>query len=213
MMMRKKNFLQYAIICLIILLATFATSVRADSSYRRPPRLHAPIEIDAVREEYLSLEQSLWQHLDRSTNNRNAEQQLRKIIDSHRRFVHQHMQSTWEEDKYQILNHYEWSLLERDLMQIEHLFGVFHNYLRAQHNNVEDIDEKSLMDVTENALRNDRTFSMARIFQDIELIMVKQTMYYRAMMVSLKVVVKKLSPSKLILVDRYIIRGILFKER
>lgn len=151
------------------------------SSYR--PGLFAPIEIDAVRQEYLALEQSLWQHLDRSTNNRNAEQQLRKIIDSHRHFVHRHMQANWEEGKYEILNHYEWSLLERDLIQIDHLFGVFANYLRSHHNNV-DLDERTLTDVAERVLRNDRTFSIPRIFQDIDLIMVKQTMYYRAMMVS-----------------------------
>lgn len=36
--------------------------------------------------------------------------------------------------------------------------------------------------------RNDKTFSMARIFQDFKLIMEKQTMYYRAKMVGLKMV-------------------------
>ncbi|XP_061388415.1 uncharacterized protein LOC133323509 [Musca vetustissima] len=174
--------------CLLWLLPLVicTTAILADTSTSYRPGLFAPLEIDAIRQEYLSLEKSLWQHLDRSTNNRNAEQQLRKIIDSHRRFVQQHMgQGTeWQEGKYDILNHYEWSILERDLIQIDNLFGVFAAYLRSHHNSAADLEEQQLMDVTESVLRNDKTFSMARILQDIELIMVKQTMYYRAMMAS-----------------------------
>ncbi|XP_061390164.1 uncharacterized protein LOC133325407 [Musca vetustissima] len=174
--------------CLLWLLPLVicTTTILADTSTSYRPGLFAPLEIDAIRQEYLSLEKSLWQHLDRSTNNRNAEQQLRKIIDSHRRFVQQHMgQGTeWQEGKYDILNHYEWSILERDLIQIDNLFGVFAAYLRSHHNSAADLEEQQLMDVTESVLRNDKTFSMARILQDIELIMVKQTMYYRAMMAS-----------------------------
>ncbi|KAI8124341.1 hypothetical protein CVS40_5407 [Lucilia cuprina] len=127
------------------------------------------IEIDAIRDEYLSLEQSLWQHLQRSQNNRNTEQQMRKIADTHRKFINENMNSTWSLGKYELLNHYEWSILERDLQQ---------------KNNVEFARSQELDDLMDNILRNDRTFSMGRIFQDTELIMVKQTMYYRAMMAS-----------------------------
>ncbi|XP_073830143.1 uncharacterized protein isoform X2 [Musca autumnalis] len=178
---RRSRLLRLMPLVLLLTVIGFTAAAESTSSYR--PGLFAPIEIDAIRQEYLSLEQSLWQHLDRSTNNRNAEQQLRKIIDSHRRFVHQHMREMWQEGKYEILNHYEWSLLERDLIQIDNLFGVFAAYLRSHHNNV-DLDESTLRDVAESILRNDKTFSIPRIFQDIELIMVKQTMYYRAMMAS-----------------------------
>ncbi|XP_075158797.1 uncharacterized protein LOC142232004 isoform X2 [Haematobia irritans] len=162
-------------------LITIITAYMNDDNISYGP--YVPIEIDAVREEYLSLEKSLWQHLDRSTNNRNVDQQLRKILDSHRRFIEDHMQSKWQEGKYEILNHYEWSLLEPDLMQIENLFGVLENYLKSHPSN-NDVDETALMDITNNALHDDKIFSMARIFKDIELIMVKQTMYYRAMMAS-----------------------------
>lgn len=147
-------------------------------------RPYAPIEIDAAREQYLSLEQSLWQHLNRSPNNRNTEQQMRKIIDSHRKFINEHMNSTWPPLKYEILNHYEWSILEKDLQQIETLFGAFKRLLNSQENSVELTQSQDLNDIMDNILRNDKTFSMGRIFQDTELIMVKQAMYYRAMMVS-----------------------------
>ncbi|XP_013108766.1 uncharacterized protein LOC106088028 isoform X2 [Stomoxys calcitrans] len=168
---------------LLLLFLSLATTISAYANDDISYGLYVPIEVDAAREEYLSLEKSLWQHLDRSTNNRNIDQQLRKIIDSHRRFVHEHMHSTWQAGKYEILNHYEWSLLEPDLIQIENLFGVLSTYLNEHPKNA-DIDEVALMDITQNALRDDKIFSMARIFKDIELIMVKQTMYYRAMMAS-----------------------------
>lgn len=142
------------------------------------------IEIDETRDQYLSLEQSLWQHLNRSPNNRNTEQQMRKIIDSHRKLINERMNSSWPMGKYEILNHYEWSILERDLQQIETLFNAFKLLLNSEENSVELTRSNDLEDLMENILRNDKTFSMDRIFQDTELIMVKQTMYYRAMMVS-----------------------------
>lgn len=147
-------------------------------------RFTPAIEINAVRDEYLNLEQSLWQHLNRSPNNRNTEQQMRKIIDSHRKLINEHMNSTWPMGKYEILNHYEWSILERDLQQIETLFNAFKLLLNSEENSVELTRSHDLENLMDNILRNDKTFSMDRIFQDIELIMVKQTMYYRAMMVS-----------------------------
>lgn len=169
---------------LLLCLPRIEVASAASSSSSLMPRSNPPIEIDAVREQYLSLEQSLWQHLNRSQNIRNTEQQMRKIIDSHRLFVNEHMNSSWSAGKYEILNHYEWSILERDLQQIETLFGAFKRILNSQENSVELTRTHELEDLMENILRNDRTFSMGRIFQDIELIMVKQTMYYRAMMVS-----------------------------
>lgn len=51
-----------------------------------------------------------------------------------------------------------------------------------------DLEERAVLDLTEEVLRNDTTFSMSEIFRDIEYMMVKQAMYYRAMVVSLIIV-------------------------
>lgn len=48
----------------------------------------------------------------------------------------------------------------------------------------QDLEERAVLDLTDQVLRNDKTFSMSHIFQEIEYLMVKQTMYYRAMLVS-----------------------------
>lgn len=48
----------------------------------------------------------------------------------------------------------------------------------------QDLEERAVLDLTDQVLRNDKTFSMSQIFQEIEYLMVKQTMYYRAMLVS-----------------------------
>lgn len=140
-------------------------------------------KIDAVREECISLEKSLWKHLNRISFNRSDEQLARKVIDTHRLFINENMSSTWTEGKYHILNHYEWSILERDLLLIESMFGFFMRFVN-DHGNSVDLEERAVMDLAESVLRNDNIFSMDRIFQDIELIMVKQALYYRALVVS-----------------------------
>uniref|UniRef100_A0ABK9ND08 Uncharacterized protein n=1 Tax=Glossina morsitans morsitans TaxID=37546 RepID=A0ABK9ND08_GLOMM len=140
-------------------------------------------KIDAVREECISLEKSLWQHLNRISFNRSDEQLARKVIDTHRLFINENMSSTWTEGKYHILNHYEWSILERDLLLIESMFGFFMRFVN-DHGNSVDLEERAIMDLAESVLRNDKIFSMDRIFQDIELIMVKQALYYRALVAS-----------------------------
>lgn len=54
-----------------------------------------------------------------------------------------------------------------------------------EHNNSAEVNERAILDICETVLRNDNVFSMSRIFQELELVMVKQTLYYRAMLVSL----------------------------
>ncbi|KAI9581954.1 hypothetical protein GQX74_011449 [Glossina fuscipes] len=140
-------------------------------------------KIDAVREECISLEKSLWQNLNRISSNRSIEQLARKVIGTHRLFINENMSSTWTEGKYHILNHYEWSILERDLLLIESMFGFFMRFVNDRGNSV-DLEERAVMDLADSVLRNDKIFSMDRIFQDIELIMVKQALYYRALVAS-----------------------------
>lgn len=46
------------------------------------------------------------------------------------------------------------------------------------------LEERAVLDLAETVLRNDKHYSMSQIFQTIEEYMVKQALYYRAMVVS-----------------------------
>ncbi|GBP12680.1 hypothetical protein EVAR_69758_1 [Eumeta japonica] len=138
------------------------TSASLMSSHHRPI---PAIEIDAIRDQYFSLEKSLWQHLNRSHHNRNIEQQIRKIVDIHRNFINEHLNSTWALGKYEILNHYEWSILERDLQQIETLFGAFMRILNVEENSIDLSRSQDLDDLMDNILRNDKTFRCLAYFR------------------------------------------------
>ncbi|XP_017485333.1 PREDICTED: uncharacterized protein LOC108373907 isoform X2 [Rhagoletis zephyria] len=142
----------------------------------------ADLQVDATRCEYFALQDSLWDYLNRDGTSKSS--QLRKVYDSHRKFVNDNLQSNFEVGKYDILNHYEWSLLERDLLQIDSIFGYYKNFM-TEHNNTAELNERAVLDICETVLRNDNTFSMSRIFQDVELVMVKQALYYRAMLESM----------------------------
>lgn len=176
------------------------------SSRSRVPQL----TVDAMRTEYIALEQALWEYLDKTANSQNnKETQLRKIFDSHRDFNGRPlMDRTFEENRYKVLNHYEWSLLERDLVYISKLYDAYKVVLpqsRApfqtcskdltlslsfrkqdvfvKQNNSAQLDELAVLDLTREILRNDKTISMPRILDEIERVMVQQTLYYRAMLV------------------------------
>jgi len=85
------------------------------------------MEVDALRTEYIALERALWNYLAKTANSQNnKETQIRKVYDSHRDFdAKPQMRRTFEEHRYKILNHYEWSLLERDLIYISKLYDAY----------------------------------------------------------------------------------------
>ncbi|KQS30547.1 uncharacterized protein LOC6551613 isoform X2 [Drosophila erecta] len=143
------------------------------------------IEVDALRTEYIALERALWSYLTKTANSHNnKETQIRKVYDSHRDFdAKPQMRHTFEEHRYEILNHYEWSLLERDLIYISKLYDAYKDTFVKQNNSVE-LDELAVLNLAGAILRNDNTASMPRILQEIERVMVSQTLYYRAMIVS-----------------------------
>ncbi|XP_004527139.1 uncharacterized protein LOC101457975 isoform X2 [Ceratitis capitata] len=139
------------------------------------------LQVDATRREFFALEESLWRYMEKDGISKSS--QLRKVFDSTRNYINDHIQNNFEVGRYDILNHYEWSLLERDLLQIDSIFGYYKNFIN-EHNNISELNERAVLDICESVLRNDNTFSMSRIFQDVELVMVKQTLYYRAMLES-----------------------------
>ena len=79
------------------------------------------LPIDALRIEYINLEKALWQYLEKPGVSKEA--QMAKVYDSHRKFMQTQLPNQrFESNKFDILNHYEWSLLERDLLTIDGIY-------------------------------------------------------------------------------------------
>ncbi|XP_032594744.1 uncharacterized protein LOC6566309 isoform X2 [Drosophila grimshawi] len=178
-----------AIPLLSLLLLLIAAAAPAAAAAQSAMYVHrAPVlGVDALRNEYFHLVRDLWQYLEKTGNSQNnRDQQLRKVYDSHRSFINKpEMDRAFNDgNQYQILHHYEWALLESKLLNLNGIFYSFkHHLMKATTSN--DVEERAVLDLTEAVLRNDKIFSMSQIFQEIEYCMVKQTMYYRAMVKSL----------------------------
>ncbi|XP_030567505.1 uncharacterized protein LOC115767384 isoform X2 [Drosophila novamexicana] len=165
---------------LLLIVAVAAAAAQSTYVHRTPI-----IEVDALRNEYLSLERSLWQYLQKTANSlNNRETQLRKVYDLHRSFINKRqMGRIFDSKKYDVMHHYEWMMLESQLSNLNRLFDFYKNTLMSPITST-GLDERAVLDLAEEVLRNDTSFSMSQIFQEIEHIMVKQTLYYRAMVVS-----------------------------
>lgn len=102
-------------------------------------RVEVPeLQVDAIRHEYIVLQKSLWFYLDKEGTSKSSD--LRKVYDSHRNFINDNFRSNFEVGRYDILNHYEWSLLERDLLQIDRMFDYYqvrNTYIRMESINLE----------------------------------------------------------------------------
>ncbi|BFG02405.1 uncharacterized protein DMAD_01914 [Drosophila madeirensis] len=142
------------------------------------------MQVDALRTEYISLERDLWDYLKKTANSQNnKETQLRKIFVSHRDFNEKpFMEHTFAVQRYEILKHYEWTILERELEHISQLFEEYKDTLSKQNNNGQgQLDERDILDFAQTVFRESNT---ARILQEIHRVMVQQTLYYRAMVAS-----------------------------
>ncbi|XP_034671391.1 uncharacterized protein LOC117903453 isoform X2 [Drosophila subobscura] len=142
------------------------------------------MQVDALRTEYISLERDLWDYLKKTANSQNnKETQLRKIFVSHRDFNEKpFMEHTFAVQRYEILKHYEWTILERELEHISQLFEEYKDTLSKQNNNGQgQLDERDILDFAQTVFHESNT---ARILQEIHRVMVQQTLYYRAMVAS-----------------------------
>lgn len=119
------------LLLLLLLLLDVANAQASSYSYsyaqQQLKRTHA-MQVDALRIEYMSLEQSLWQYLGKTANSKNnRETQLRKVYDSHRDFIHLPlMNRRFDSQIYSnILRHYEWTLLEVKLRELNSIFDFY----------------------------------------------------------------------------------------
>ncbi|XP_055914156.1 uncharacterized protein LOC129947566 isoform X2 [Eupeodes corollae] len=157
----------------IVLLSTTTTFVEVNA------KRNVALEVDTSHAEYVFIEKALWKYIARPRITREA--QLKKVYDSHRNFARDNLQRTFDENRYEIIQHSEWIMLKSDLVYLNSIFEAFRVFLNTHPINGE-YNEQAALDLCDNVLRNDSTFSIEKIFKQIELIMVKQAMYYRALL-------------------------------
>lgn len=164
-------------LCLVWLLV--ATSGASSNPYLTKKTL-APII--ALRLEYISLEKSLWQYLGEPKKNDEAKQ-LRKVFETHRNVVNANFSGDFDPTKYSILvNHYEWNGLEADLLELDGLFKYFRGFINRYLDGV--YDKQAILDLCNDALHeNGNSINIPEIVEKMQNIMVRQTLYYRAMLV------------------------------
>lgn len=142
-------------------------------------RSHGSTSIDVSRARYLELEQKLWNTLE-YTNQLNG---LKETFSEHRKFVAEYIDPIAQfisSDGFIALNPiYEWNYLQQDLLVLNNLFEALRVPLDKY---VDDFDELALNDFTDTILYDER-FPVNGTLEQIENIMVKQALYYRAMLV------------------------------
>jgi len=104
------------------------------------------MEVDALRTEYIALERALWDYLAKTANSQNnKETQIRKVYDSHRDFDSKPLMGRpFEEHRYEILNHYEWSFGQEGTDLDDALGGLVVAQIRATRHQGGQEGEESL---------------------------------------------------------------------
>lgn len=134
-------------------------------------------DIDNIRQLYIQLENQSWSIVNNKTDQNSI---LRYLFDGHRNFAQQYLKRNFLGSEFIILEpFYEWKLLEKDLMTINSLFETF-RLLLDQH--VDDYDRLMNNDFAETVL-TDKHFPINDTMDQIENIMIKQSLYYRALQV------------------------------
>lgn len=139
--------------------------------------LNGATKMDELRAYYLMIEQNMWRLIE-TENDRNHG--LQQIFEGHRIFVDDNITKVYTENDFKILNTvYEWKLLETDIITVNKLFEAFRFLLQQNH---EHFDELAATDFADTVFK-DEHWPVNETLNMIENIMVKQGMYYKAMLV------------------------------
>lgn len=163
------------ILCLVGLLLAVACGATATTK-----KTLAPIIV--LRLEYVSLEKSLWQYLSEPEKH-DESKQLKKVFETHRNVVNSNFSRDFDPIKYSILvNHFEWSNLEVDLVELDGLFKHFRGFINRYLDG--DYDKQAILDLSNDALHeNENSINIPDVIEKMHNVMVRQTLYYRAMLV------------------------------
>lgn len=141
---------------------------------------------DKDRSAYLLLEKELWPRVDQLDKPTAA---LRAIFEAHYHFAKDHLplrpDMSIDSDAFIALDAiYEWKQLEQYLHGVINLFEVFRLTLTEWSASPDEFNELALTDLVESILEDGSgSFKVAKTMDNIENIMVKQSLYYRAMLV------------------------------
>lgn len=151
---------------------------------------HGITTADRDRNHYVSLEATLWSLIER----RDTRDALAAIFEMHHNFTVAHLPlavpGSGHSDAFIALDAiYEWKHLEQHLHGITNLFEVVRLTLDdwATASRPDEFNELALTDLAETIQEDGASsFRVAKTMDDIENIMVKQSLYYRAMLVKIR---------------------------
>lgn len=136
------------------------------------------IQIDAVRSEYIALEENSWSVIE---NGIDHAQSLKQIMKNYREFIEDQLTSAQSVNDFITFDKiYEWKLLQQNLITLNNLFEAYRLMLSQY---VEEFDNLALNDFAETVLF-DKDWPVNQTLDQIENIMVKQGLYYKATLVS-----------------------------
>lgn len=136
--------------------------------------------IDFTRHNYLQLENTSWSVVENDINQKNV---LNSIFDIHRAFVDKYLRQDFYGNEFIILEPiYEWKVLEKDLLSLNSLFDTFRQLLGQYVDS--NYDERAISDFAETVL-TDKHWPVNETLDQIENIMVKQGLYYKALLVGI----------------------------
>lgn len=139
------------------------------------------IQIDTVRRDYMSLEETSWSTIE---NGIDHVESLKQIMRNYRQFVEEQLISTQTVNDFLLFdNFYEWKLLQQNLMTLTNLFDAYR--LIMSKFDEEKFDDLAYNDFAESVLF-DKNWPVNETLEAIENIMVKQGLYYKASQVSNK---------------------------
>lgn len=138
------------------------------------------IQIEAVRSEYMRLEENSWSIVE---NGIDHTQSMNQIIKNYQQFIEDQLKSPQSVNDFITLDKiFEWKLLQASLMTLNTLFEAYRLLLSQS---LVEFDSLALNDFAETALF-DKDWPVNQTLDEIENIMVKQGLYYKATLVSNK---------------------------
>lgn len=178
---------------IVVVIAVILSFSRGSEAARK---LKGSTDVDALRHRYFELENRAWtivNQIDKVDNQKEEDRRLQRniilkeLIDIYAGFANDDLgpENTYDEDDYFILKRfYEWQLLEQDLINIHKLFDAIRQFMRNKNQLPgEDPDfELASMDITDTVL-SDPHFPVNATLDEIDRIMVRQGMYYKAQLV------------------------------
>lgn len=159
-------------------------------------KLKGSTDVDALRHRYLELESramTIVSQMDKVENQKEEDRAamrnvvLKELLEIYSGFANGDLgaEDTYNEEDYEILTRfYEWQLLQSDLINVHKLFDAFRQFMKNKNQLPRDDPDLELatLDLTDTVL-SDPHFPVNGTLDQIETIMVRQGVYYKAQLV------------------------------